>query len=91
MQITACMNLVNVGNPHELTMGELAAEVARAVGVEPRLRYVPAYDESSRQRCPDIYAMLPFCWSPTVPISDGSSTVAYFTAATATRHPACKR
>ncbi|HYX40613.1 MAG TPA: UDP-glucuronic acid decarboxylase family protein, partial [Pyrinomonadaceae bacterium] len=77
---------VNVGNPHELTMRELAAEVARAVGVEVKTRYCPLPADDPRQRRPDITrAQALLGWSPTVPFHEGiKRTVAYF----ARRHEA---
>ncbi len=45
---------VNVGNPGEFTMRELAEEVARAVGREPRTRTCPLPQDDPKQRRPDI-------------------------------------
>jgi UDP-glucuronate decarboxylase len=71
---------VNVGNPGEFTMQELAEEVARAAGVEVRTRRCPLPQDDPRQRRPDISrAQQLLGWSPTVPLRDGlRRTVAYF-------------
>jgi len=71
---------VNVGNPAEFTMAELAAEVADAVGVPLAIRYCPLPADDPRQRRPEIgRAREMLGWSPTVPLSEGlRRTVAYF-------------
>src|SRR5918999_1421986 len=45
---------VNVGNPGEFTMRELAEEVGRAAGVDVRVRFCPLPQDDPRQRRPDI-------------------------------------
>jgi UDP-glucuronate decarboxylase len=71
---------VNVGNPGEFTMRELAEEVGRAAGVEVRLRQCPLPKDDPRQRRPDITrARKLLGWEPTVPLREGlGRTVAYF-------------
>jgi UDP-glucuronate decarboxylase len=71
---------VNVGNPHEFNMRQLAEEVASAVGVEFKTRTCPLPADDPRQRCPDITrAVALLDWSPTVPLREGiERTVAYF-------------
>lgn len=71
---------VNVGNPGEFTMRELAEEVARSVGAEMRLRFCPLPQDDPRQRKPDITrAQALLGWAPTVPLHEGlKRTVAYF-------------
>jgi UDP-glucuronate decarboxylase len=71
---------VNVGNPGEFTMRELAEEVSRAVGTEVRLRQCPLPKDDPRQRRPDITrAQKLLGWQPTVPLREGlARTVAYF-------------
>ena len=77
------MNLhdpVNVGNPAEFTMAELAAEVADATGVQLAIRYCPLPADDPRQRQPEIgRARELLGWSPTVPLREGlRRTVDYF-------------
>jgi UDP-glucuronate decarboxylase len=71
---------VNVGNPGEFTMRELADEVARAAGVEIKLRFCPLPADDPKQRRPDITrAQKLLGWSPTIPLREGlKRTVAYF-------------
>jgi UDP-glucuronate decarboxylase len=71
---------VNVGNPGEFTMRELADEVGRAAGVDVRLRFCPLPKDDPRQRRPDITrARKLLGWEPTVPLREGlKRTVAYF-------------
>ena len=71
---------VNVGNPGEFTMRELADEVALAVGREPRTRTCPLPQDDPRQRRPDITrARKLLGWEPTVPLREGlKRTVEYF-------------
>jgi UDP-glucuronate decarboxylase len=71
---------VNVGNPGEFTMRELAEEVGRAAGVGVRTRYCPLPQDDPRQRRPDITrAQQLLGWSPAVPLRDGlKRTVEYF-------------
>ena len=45
---------VNVGNPSEVSVGDLANEIAAAVGVEPDVRFVDRPADDPRVRCPDI-------------------------------------
>ena len=71
---------VNVGNPGEFTMRELADEVARAAGAEVRTRFCPLPQDDPKQRRPDITrARKLLGWEPTVPLREGlKHTVAYF-------------
>ncbi|HVF50389.1 MAG TPA: UDP-glucuronic acid decarboxylase family protein [Pyrinomonadaceae bacterium] len=71
---------VNLGNPGEFTMRELAEEVGRACGVEVRLRHCPLPQDDPRQRKPDITrAQQLLGWNPTIPLREGlKHTVAYF-------------
>jgi UDP-glucuronate decarboxylase len=71
---------VNVGNPAEFTMAELAAEVADAVGVPLAIRYCPLPVDDPRQRRPEIARVREMLgWSPTVPLREGlRRTVDYF-------------
>ena len=71
---------VNVGNPGEFTMRELAEEVGGAAGAEVRLRQCPLPKDDPRQRRPDITrARRLLGWEPTVPLREGlKRTVAYF-------------
>src|SRR5438270_45920 len=80
---------VNVGNPGEFTMRELAEEVARAAGVEVRTRFCPLPQDDPKQRRPDITrAQRLLGWEPTVPLREGlKRTVAYFAERIKSREP----
>ena len=71
---------VNIGNPSEFTMNELAAEVGKATGKEIRIKYMPLPQDDPKQRRPNIErAKNLLGWSPSVPLSDGlNKAVGYF-------------
>ena len=71
---------VNVGNPGEFTMKQLAEEVGRAAGTEVKVSYRPLPQDDPRHRQPDITrAKRLLGWEPTVPLREGlKRTVAYF-------------
>ena len=71
---------VNIGNPGEFTMNELAQEVAKAIGKDVKIKYLPLPQDDPKQRQPNIErAQKLFNWSPTVPLAEGlQRTVAYF-------------
>ena len=71
---------VNIGNPGEFTMNELADEVAKATGKEIRIKYLPLPQDDPKQRKPDITRAKELLnWSPTIPLAEGlKKTVAYF-------------
>jgi UDP-glucuronate decarboxylase len=71
---------VNLGNPVEFTIRQLADEVARTVGQEVRLVYQALPQDDPTQRKPDITRAREWLgWEPTVPLAAGlEKTVAYF-------------
>ncbi len=71
---------VNIGNPGEFTMLELAEEVLRQVGGQSKLRFLPLPPDDPRQRQPDIsLAAEKLGWAPKVPLAEGlERTIAYF-------------
>jgi UDP-glucuronate decarboxylase len=71
---------VNIGNPGEFTMNELAKEVEKAVGEEVKVKYLPLPKDDPKQRQPNIErAKKLFNWQPTIPLAEGlKKTVAYF-------------
>jgi UDP-glucuronate decarboxylase len=71
---------VNLGNPSEFTMHELAEEVARACGVEIKTRHCPLPQDDPKQRRPDITRARELLgWSPTISLREGlRRTVDYF-------------
>ncbi|HYJ90086.1 MAG TPA: UDP-glucuronic acid decarboxylase family protein, partial [Pyrinomonadaceae bacterium] len=71
---------VNIGNPGEFTMNQLAEEVSKATGKNVRLRHLPLPADDPKQRKPNIRrAEQLLGWEPKVPLADGlKKTVAYF-------------
>jgi UDP-glucuronate decarboxylase len=71
---------VNIGNPGEFTMIELAELVLRLVGGRSKLRHLPAPEDDPMQRQPDIaLARAKLGWAPKVRLEDGlKETIAYF-------------
>jgi UDP-glucuronate decarboxylase len=71
---------VNLGNPGEFTMNELAEQVGSATGNQVRIIYMPLPLDDPKQRKPSIVrAQNLLGWSPTIRLADGlKKTVAYF-------------
>jgi UDP-glucuronate decarboxylase len=71
---------VNLGNPGEFTMRQLAETVLRLTGSKSRLVQRPLPPDDPRQRQPDItLARSRLGWEPKVPLEDGlKETIAYF-------------
>jgi UDP-glucuronate decarboxylase len=71
---------VNIGNPSEFTMNELAAEVSNAIGKDVRVEHHPLPQDDPKQRQPNIErAKNLLNWEPKIPLSEGlKKTVDYF-------------
>jgi UDP-glucuronate decarboxylase len=71
---------VNVGNPVEFTMRELAEAVLRLTGSKSTLRFLPLPQDDPKQRRPDItLARERLGWEPTIQLEAGlQRTIAYF-------------
>jgi UDP-glucuronate decarboxylase len=71
---------VNIGNPGEFTMLELAEKIVQIVGGKASLQFMPLPQDDPRQRQPDIsLAKSALGWEPKVALEDGlKETVAYF-------------
>jgi UDP-glucuronate decarboxylase len=71
---------VNVGNPVEFTMLELAERVLKLVGGRSKLVFKPLPQDDPKQRQPDItLAKAKLGWQPKVALEDGlKETIAYF-------------
>jgi len=72
---------VNMGNPDEFTIKELAEEVLRIAGSKSALDFRPLPADDPVRRQPDIsLAREKLGWEPKVALSDGlAKTVRYFT------------
>jgi UDP-glucuronate decarboxylase len=63
---------VNLGNPGEFTMEELARAVAGICGTTARIKYEPLPPDDPRQRKPDITrARKALSWQPKIELSEG--------------------
>jgi UDP-glucuronate decarboxylase len=71
---------VNIGNPGEFTMLELAEAILRLTGSRSRLRYEPLPQDDPKQRQPDIdLARSELGWEPKIALEDGlKETISYF-------------
>ncbi|MCZ6481932.1 MAG: SDR family oxidoreductase [Alphaproteobacteria bacterium] len=71
---------VNLGNPDELSIRELADTVIEITGSKSKIEHRPLPVDDPVQRCPDIsLARKVLKWEPRVPLKEGlGRTVAYF-------------
>ncbi len=73
---------INIGNPREFTMNELATLVLELTGSASKIVHRPLPQDDPRQRQPDIsQAQAKLGWAPTVELREGLlKTIAYFDA-----------
>lgn len=71
---------VNLGNPGEFTMNELAKKVGEIAGKSFEINYLPLPQDDPKQRKPDITrAQNMLSWEPKIPLADGLvKTIDYF-------------
>lgn len=71
---------LNLGNPSECTIGEIAERIVRLCNSKSKLSYRSLPEDDPRQRKPDIeLARTNLAWEPTVSLEDGlSETIRYF-------------
>jgi len=71
---------VNIGNPGEFTILELAQKVIAITGAKSRIVHRPLPSDDPLQRKPDIsLAQEKLGWNPTIPLDEGlQKTIAYF-------------
>ncbi len=71
---------VNLGNPNEFTIRQLAELTVEMVGSRSTIDYLPLPQDDPRQRCPDIgLAKSKLDWEPTIELRQGlEATIAYF-------------
>jgi dTDP-glucose 4,6-dehydratase len=74
------VNPVNIGNPNEMTIQQLAEEIIRLTGSKSRVVHKPLPVDDPKVRQPDITrARKILGWEPKVPLSEGlPKTLAYF-------------
>lgn len=80
MEQTETVGPVNIGNPGEFTMLELAELVLKKVGGQSKIVYKDLPADDPRQRQPDItLARKHLKWEPKVPLEEGiEKTIGYF-------------
>jgi len=72
MAATEELGPINLGNPDERTMLELAAEVLAVTGSQSEIVFLPLPTDDPTRRCPDItLATAVLSWKPTVSLRDG--------------------
>jgi UDP-glucuronate decarboxylase len=71
---------VNLGNPNEFTIAELAELVVELTGTSSRIKHLPLPQDDPRQRKPDIgFAISALDWEPEQQLREGlTRTIAYF-------------
>jgi UDP-glucuronate decarboxylase len=78
----AASDPVNLGNPTEITISQLAGEIIELTGSRSPIDLRPLPQDDPRQRCPDISrARKLLHWQPKVDLKEGlQRTIAYFDA-----------
>ncbi len=71
---------VNIGNPHEISIQELARTIIELTGSKSQLVHLPLPIDDPLQRCPDIsLAKSKLNWSPQIALEVGlTKTIQYF-------------
>ncbi len=76
----AVLGPVNLGNPYEISVKELAERIIAMTGSTSELTFKPLPQDDPTQRCPDIgLAKSVLGWTPVVPLEEGlAKTIDYF-------------
>ena len=71
---------VNIGNPHEITLNELAKHIIRLSGSKSKIIHKPLPQDDPKVRRPDItIARTELDWKPEVKLEDGlTKTIEFF-------------
>ncbi|MCW2804993.1 MAG: rfbB [Propionibacteriaceae bacterium] len=71
---------VNIGNPHEQTVADVARRIAVIAGSGSAVQLIDAVADDPQRRCPDITRAREYLgWEPTVPIEEGlRTTISWF-------------
>jgi dTDP-glucose 4,6-dehydratase len=71
---------VNLGNPHEMTILEMAETILRKTGSKSKIDFKPLPEDDPKVRQPNIdRARELLNWSPQVTLEDGlNTTIEYF-------------
>jgi UDP-glucuronate decarboxylase len=63
---------VNLGNPGEYTILELAEKIQQMINPDANIEYKPLPQDDPKQRQPDITKAKKYLsWEPTVPLDEG--------------------
>ena len=73
-------NPINIGNPNEMTIKEMADKILQATNSESKITYVPLPEDDPKVRQPDITRAKKYLnWEPVVGLDEGlKSTLKYF-------------
>lgn len=70
---------INLGNPEELTILQMAREILEVTGSKSRIEFRPMPPDDPRVRCPDITrARQVLGWTPTIPRKEGLTRMVEF-------------
>jgi len=71
---------VNIGNPVEVSVGDLAGKIIKMTGSKSKIIHLPLPADDPRQRRPDItLAKTALSWQPIIGLDEGlSKTIEYF-------------
>jgi len=71
---------VNLGNPVEFTILQLAEIVQKITGIKTQIEFLPPLEDDPKQRRPDISKVKELLkWEPVVPLEEGlKKTIQYF-------------
>ena len=80
MESNVLQNPINIGNPSEITILELADKICEITKSKSKVLHKPLPFDDPVQRCPDISKITTLTgWSPTVSLEDGlKKTITYF-------------
>jgi UDP-glucuronate decarboxylase len=81
MEQTDCIGPMNLGNPSEFTIRELAEKVIKLTGAKSKIVALPLPQDDPKQRRPDISLAQKHLngWAPTVSLDEGlARTIDYF-------------
>ena len=79
MDQNAIIGPVNLGNPSEVTISEIAKKILELTGSKSSITHAPLPQDDPRQRCPDIsLAKKELGWEPRVALDDGLQKVIHF-------------
>jgi len=69
------MNIYHIGNPEEVTMGELAGKIGHYFGREIELEYTEAFAGETQRRCPDITKLKGLGYNPSISLEKGLESI----------------